>query len=272
MSAASAFASASASLRLASSSAARRASSASAPSSRASSLIDEPERSRLPSSLRSSEPEPSGSHSVKSASISALGTLKPRSAIALWNSLRVTSPSPSSSQSRKRSMTRTAALESASRSCSATLLPESSSTSKCSDWLSRRPAELCRPAEPFLSGGLSALRRAAAAALLRRLSATACCSSLSSKASPERASLSLEGDEPPDEGLITALGVLGDNLEAWLLSAMRTRGSAPRGSCSIRVCSCIRRNSATTSERARTPLASSDSMPVSAISCIVWER
>ena len=75
---------------------------------------------------------------------------------------------------------------------------------------------------------MRALRRAAAASRLRRLSAAACVSSLSAKAIPERTSVSLEGEARPEEGLCSA--VLANTLEAWLLSAMRTRGSAPRGS------------------------------------------
>ena len=99
--------------------------------------------SNLSSSLSSSAPELSGSHSEKRASIASFGTLNCISSIALWNSLRETVPLWSSSQSLKRSMTRTDALASASRSCSATLLSESSSMSKRNLLFDCRAAKAC---------------------------------------------------------------------------------------------------------------------------------
>eukprot|EP00964_Phaeocystis_antarctica_P108042 scaffold72690_cov63-Phaeocystis_antarctica.AAC.3 len=96
------------------------------------------------SSLTSSTPLPSGSHELKTTSISALvrglgaglalgltlGAEKRSRPIARWNSARVTLPSPSVSHSRKRSMTRAPVADSAPRSCSAMLWSESSSMSK----------------------------------------------------------------------------------------------------------------------------------------------
>eukprot|EP00964_Phaeocystis_antarctica_P155867 scaffold125246_cov69-Phaeocystis_antarctica.AAC.1 len=92
-------------------------------------LTAPPRRSSFSSSLSSSTPEPSGSHSVKRSSISEAGTLNCSSAIALWNSSRDTLPLLSPSQSLNKSTTRTAAFDSASRSCSATVLPDASSMS-----------------------------------------------------------------------------------------------------------------------------------------------
>jgi hypothetical protein len=72
------------------------------------------------SSPNSRAPPPSRSHSLKSASMSLFGTSSPSAGMALWNSLRVTSPSRLVSQLRKRSSTRAAFLRRAAAICSET--------------------------------------------------------------------------------------------------------------------------------------------------------
>ena len=89
-----------------------------------------PRRSSFESSFSSRCPDPSGSHESNSRSTSSAGASNFISPHALWNSARLTLPLLSSSHSRNRSITRTDAFDSASRSCSATVFSEDSSMSR----------------------------------------------------------------------------------------------------------------------------------------------
>eukprot|EP00964_Phaeocystis_antarctica_P141886 scaffold107015_cov30-Phaeocystis_antarctica.AAC.1 len=158
--------------------------------------------------------------------MSSAGTLKPKRPIALWNSSLDTFPLPSVSQSLKRSTTRTADFDRASRSCSATLLSESSSTSNPLKSIfllaslalnsEMRPPLLRRSNCPWRSSSSCPFACAASSvgvSLLFRVLVGGCCA--------RRTLASLASCRPPSERAIFPLYTA-----ASLLAALATRDAS----------------------------------------------